>query len=439
MTLTELNCLSRERFTELLGWIFEQSPWVAHRAWTQRPFSSAEVLLSTMFAEVRRASVEEQLALLRAHPDLGAKARMSDASVAEQKGAGLDQLSPAEYDALLSFNRAYRDKFGFPFLFAVKGSTKHQILAELRRRLESTYEAEMQEALRQVSRIARFRLETMNLKHRRNYYGKGDVTVYRLQRKGIGAVFGANVTMLIYGDAFWPTYSTGDNTGLIATDSMKNFIQHETMNFSGSDLEGYCAFLCEKFLAHYPQAEGGQVSAVEIPYASFGATRMAFSPGGAERSFASVEMGRVGDQIHILEVRSAIRGFRMLRLGGSAFHGFVRDQYTTLPDIHNRPLHMWLDVEWTYVDSESPFNAGETTKAVRAIVRNVFDAFESGSIQQVLHRIGSRMLDELSSISQVDLQGNNRTWDTVVEQEDELGVYTDSRPPFGILGLSLRR
>ena len=74
---------------------------------------------------------------------------------------------------------------------------------------------------------------------KRNYYGKADVTVYRLG----DTVFGANVTMLVYGEAFWPTYTTGDNTSLIATDSMKNFIQRETANFSGSELEPFVIFL----------------------------------------------------------------------------------------------------------------------------------------------------------------------------------------------------
>src|SRR5579883_2937751 len=90
---------------------------------------------------------------------------------------------------------------------------------------------------------------------KRNYYGKGDVTVYRLRRGAksgdANPVLGANVKMLVYGDAFWPTYVTGDNTGLVATDSMKNFIQRETLRFEGFDLESYCRFLGEKFLAKY--------------------------------------------------------------------------------------------------------------------------------------------------------------------------------------------
>src|ERR1700676_2948552 len=94
---------------------------------------------------------------------------------------------------------------------------------------------------------------------KRSYYGKGDVIVYRLHREE-GRVFGANVLMLLYGDAFWPTYTTGDNSRLVATDSMKNFIQRETLNYAGGDLEDYCRFLAVEFLDAYPQVEGLQLS-----------------------------------------------------------------------------------------------------------------------------------------------------------------------------------
>jgi len=273
---------------------------------------------------------------------------------------------------------------------------------------------------------------------KRHYYGKGDVIVYRLNRDGQGPsggspVFGANVLMLVYGDAFWPTYTTGDNTGLIATDSMKNFIQRETMNFTASDLEGYCRFLADMFLATYPQVEGVQISAEEIPYEGLGGA--AFTPSGPERAQARVELARGG----IVEACSGLRGFRLLRLGGSAFHGFVRDQYTTLPDLMNRPLHMWLDLEWRYTDAAAAFNDGRMVSRVRELVRGVFASFESGSIQQLIHRIGTRMLDENPSIAAVDLEANNRTWDTIAERGAELGVYTDARPPYGCLGLSLTR
>jgi urate oxidase len=258
---------------------------------------------------------------------------------------------------------------------------------------------------------------------KRNYYGKADVIVYRLDRAA-GLVFGASVTMLLYGDAFWRTYTVGDNAGLIATDSMKNFIQRESLNFSGRDLESYCGFLAGKFLFTYPQTEGVQVEAVEIPYEG----GIAFRPAGPDRAFARVEMGRDG----VVEVRSGIRGFKLLRLSGSAFQGFVRDHYTTLPEIANRPLHMWLDLEWV---SSEPENI---TAQVRYLVYATFESFESGSIQQVIYRIGTRLLDEMPSLAEVHLEANNRTWDTVAERGD-VGVYTDPRPPYGVLGLTLRR
>src|ERR1700704_833396 len=117
---------------------------------------------------------------------------------------------------------------------------------------------------------------------KKSYYGKGDVTVYRLYRDERAEVFGASVLILIYGDAFWPTYTTGDNTDLIATDSMKNFIQRETMNFVGDDLESCCRFLVEKFLSIYPQVEGAQVSASRIPYDELTASGLSFAPGGPD-------------------------------------------------------------------------------------------------------------------------------------------------------------
>src|SRR5262245_40568489 len=180
-----------------------------------------------------------------------------------------------------------------------------------------------------------------------HYYGKGDVIVYRLRRdgqvpEGTSPMFGANVLMLVYGGSFWPTYAMGDNTGLIATDSMKNFIQRETLGFTGQGFEDYCRFLGQKFLDLYPQVEGIQVSAEEIPYTAIGGP--ALVPSGPDRAHARLELNRE----RTIEVVSGLRGFKLLRLGGSTFYGFLRDEYTTLPDIKNRALHMWLDLKWSY-------------------------------------------------------------------------------------------
>ncbi len=279
---------------------------------------------------------------------------------------------------------------------------------------------------------------------KRSYYGKGDVTVYRLQRdarspQGQSPVFGASVLMLLYGDAFWPTYVTGDNTSLVATDSMKNFIQRETLNFAGSDLESYTRFLAEKFMHKYPQTEGIQVSATEVPYAPVPGGAMAFAPAGPERATARIELQRSGPDLQTKEICSGIAGFRLLRLGGSAFHGFVRDEYTTLPDIMNRPLHMWLDLEWWYTAPGAALSEGTITVQVRQLVQQVFQSFESGSIQQVIYQIGGKVLAEIPAISEIHLEANNRTWDTVSEVGETKGIYTDARPPFGCLGLRMKR
>lgn len=152
--------MDAEAFIAALGWIFEDSPWVARRAWASRPFADRTSLHAAMVSEVERASSGEQLVLLRAHPDLGTRARISEASQGEQARAGLDHLTHAEFEKLQALNTSYREKFGFPFLFAVKGSTKLDILRALETRLNAPPPEEFREALRQVYRIASFRLES---------------------------------------------------------------------------------------------------------------------------------------------------------------------------------------------------------------------------------------------------------------------------------------
>ncbi len=159
MTISQLNALGVNDFVDHLGGVFEHSSWVARRAWKHRPFASLDDLHKRMTSEVEAASTAEKLTLLRAHPDLGARARMSEQSSKEQSSAKLDQMTPVEFARLHHYNEAYKSKFGFPFLLAVKGSTKLRIIQALETRLQSTPEDEFREALQQVYRIARFRLE----------------------------------------------------------------------------------------------------------------------------------------------------------------------------------------------------------------------------------------------------------------------------------------
>lgn len=158
MTLAQLNASDRSHFAAALDGIFEGSPWVAERAWERRPFSCVEQLHASMSAEVANATADEQLALLREHPDLGSRARMSDASAEEQSHAGLTRMTPGDVERLRRLNDEYQEKFGFPFLLAVKGCTTDEVLAALERRLSAPREGELVEALRQVYQIAGVRL-----------------------------------------------------------------------------------------------------------------------------------------------------------------------------------------------------------------------------------------------------------------------------------------
>jgi 2-oxo-4-hydroxy-4-carboxy-5-ureidoimidazoline decarboxylase len=161
MTIDQVNVLDLGQFVDLLGGIYEHSPWVAERVWQKRPFRSPEELRGLMRLEVDGAGRERQLSLLRAHPDLGTRVKIGEFSSKEQKGAGLDQLTHDEYKALLLLNQQYRDRFGFPFVYAVQGSDKHDILKALMVRLESSPEAEFAQALREVHRIAAFRYQDL--------------------------------------------------------------------------------------------------------------------------------------------------------------------------------------------------------------------------------------------------------------------------------------
>ncbi|MFB2835479.1 2-oxo-4-hydroxy-4-carboxy-5-ureidoimidazoline decarboxylase [Floridanema evergladense] len=160
-TLSELNQMKQEAFTEALGTIFEHSPWVAKIAWQKRPFADLSALHQTMVGVVQTASKEQHLNLICAHPDLGTKAKMAEASVKEQAGVGLDRLTPEEYQRFNLLNQTYKDKFGFPFIIAVKNHTKDSILAAFVERIKNSPEAEMAQALTEIAEIAKFRLNDL--------------------------------------------------------------------------------------------------------------------------------------------------------------------------------------------------------------------------------------------------------------------------------------
>jgi 2-oxo-4-hydroxy-4-carboxy-5-ureidoimidazoline decarboxylase len=157
-SLSELNQMSQADFVAALGAVFEDTPAIAQQVWHQRPFTDEVELHRCMVDVVKSASPEEQLALIRAHPDLGSKAKMAEASVQEQAGVGLDRLRPEEYDRFRMLNKAYQEKFGFPFIIAVKNHTVTSILEAFVHRLENSVAMEIKQALSEIVQIAEFRL-----------------------------------------------------------------------------------------------------------------------------------------------------------------------------------------------------------------------------------------------------------------------------------------
>jgi len=165
VTLEELNAASAVNFVSALGAIYEHSPWVAEQIAAARPFATADDLRSAMVQAVAAASPERQFALIAGHPDLGGKLARSGtlepASAAEQGGLGLDQLSEAEFEKFDRLNTAYRTRFGFPFIVAVKRHTRATVLAAFEERLAHTPEQERQAALEEIHAIAGFRLAAL--------------------------------------------------------------------------------------------------------------------------------------------------------------------------------------------------------------------------------------------------------------------------------------
>jgi beta-ureidopropionase / N-carbamoyl-L-amino-acid hydrolase len=166
-TLADLNSSTDHAFAAALEGIYEHSPWIAERAASARPFASVAALKLALRRVVDQASRDEQLALLRAHPELAGKAtiagELTRESTGEQAGAGLDRCSAEEYAALHDLNAQYNAKFGFPFILAVRGPTgmglhRREIIDTFARRLANQPSAELAEALRQVHRIAEIRL-----------------------------------------------------------------------------------------------------------------------------------------------------------------------------------------------------------------------------------------------------------------------------------------
>ena len=260
-------------------------------------------------------------------------------------------------------------------------------------------------------------------------YGKQAVSVYRTD--GVRTLFAAEIGMTARGEAFVPSYTRGDNTAVVATDSMKNFVHVTALDYEGESLEDFLDLLARRFLDTYEQVERIETTARELPFAR--RSEPSIQAVGGDRAVAELALARDGS----LEHRSGREGIRLIKLTGSSFEGFVRDEYTTLADSRDRPLYIHLDAHWRHRD----FAGRAAGEDVRNSIAATFAEFDSASIQELVHEMGVRLLDSFDELEEVSFLGENRLWDTaqVLGADERVRVYTDPRPPFGQIELTLRR
>ena len=163
--MESINELDRAAFVERYGELFEHSPWVAEDAYSDRPFADKDELFEALCSAMYSAPKAKQLALIRAHPDLAGKAAiegsLTKSSKREQASAGLDRLTPDEYEQFTRTNTAYKKRFNFPFVVCAREHTKESILRVAAERLEHTRDEEVRVALEEIAKIARLRLEDL--------------------------------------------------------------------------------------------------------------------------------------------------------------------------------------------------------------------------------------------------------------------------------------
>ena len=165
--INKINKLPQSEFIKVFANIFENARWIAKELYKQKPFGDFNELSSKMMNIFEMSSKEEKLKILNDHPDLGNKTKISSLtqdSLKEQKTVGVDQCTSEEFNEFKKLNDAYK-KFGFPFILAIKGKSKIEILNNFRKRINSESQIEFEEAINQVKKIASLRLKELNSKN----------------------------------------------------------------------------------------------------------------------------------------------------------------------------------------------------------------------------------------------------------------------------------
>ena len=302
-------------------------------------------------------------------------------------------------------------------------------------------------------------------------YGKADVKVYRTYAEPLTGITpipespfrgrentltAAEIEVVVHGTEFLDAYTKGDNRRVVATDTMKNFIHAVSLRARARALEEWLLEVGRNFLDTYPHMERLTVLGRDIPFPAavvpsgdgdgFVTSDRLFSRDRCDHGTARLELARdAAGRVAIADHESGRADLQLIKITGSAFADFARDEHTTLPERRDRPLYIWLGIGWRYFDSADAVLTDPAryvaSEQVADLAAAVFHDFVSLSIQHLVNEIGSRMLDRWPQLESVSFDAQNRLWDVGAQSEDEERVktYADPRPPYGHIGLVLRR
>ncbi|HEY7451628.1 MAG TPA: urate oxidase [Candidatus Limnocylindria bacterium] len=302
-------------------------------------------------------------------------------------------------------------------------------------------------------------------------YGKAGVSVYRTYGTPLAGVtpipespftgrdnilMAAEIEIQVRGQGFLESYTEGDNRQVVATDTMKNFIHAASASNPAPTLEGWLDHVGRAFLEHYPHMESISMLGTTLPYPAatvpaddgdgFVASEVLFARDRNDRSTARLDLSLGADgSVRMTDHACGRQGLQLIKITGSSFADFARDEHTTLPERPDRALFTWMDVGWRYADGADALGADPARYVdgdqVADVADAVFHEFVSLSIQHLVHEIGGRILERWPQLAEVSFEAQNRTWDPGVASPDDPRVktYADPRPPIGLISLVMRR
>lgn len=302
-------------------------------------------------------------------------------------------------------------------------------------------------------------------------YGKADVNVYRTHGAPLAGVtpipespftgrdntlMAAQIEIQVRGQGFLESYTEGDNRLVVATDTMKNFIHDVSASNPAATLEGWLDHVGRAFLDHYPHMERISMLGTELPYPAalvpaddgdgFVASEVLFARDRNDRSTARLDLELSADGgVRLTGHACGREDLQLIKITGSSFADFARDEHTTLPERPDRALFTWMNIGWRYTSHPDALGADPARYVagdqVADLAGAVFHEFVSLSIQHLVHEIGERMLERWPQLAEVSFDAQNRTWDPGVTSSDDARVktYGDPRPPIGRIDLVMRR